>query len=125
MQKNHLMYVLEDSSWVFKSPLTTEVTKKSKDISLFKMLLWFAILKYCMCVQWQLDGLSGFALRDQSAECLNILIEQVASETRDGSSSELFRVVIVRHLLSELKSNIRLKSEVTISFVVLLILLMT
>lgn len=59
--------------------------------------------------------MSGFALRDQSTECLCKIIERVARDTGDNFSSELFRVVIVRHLLNEVKANLRLKSEVSFS----------
>jgi hypothetical protein len=61
----------------------------------------------------QLDGLSGFALRDQSTECVNKIIERVARDTGDNFTSELYRVVIVRHLLGEVKANLKLKSEVS------------
>lgn len=57
--------------------------------------------------------MSGFALRDQSTECLYKIIERVARDDGDNLTSELFRVVIIRHLLNEVKANLKLKSEVS------------
>jgi len=57
------------------------------------------------------DGLSDFALRDQSSECLQILIDSVCSKINNDYSCELFRVVIVRHLLSQVKVKLKLNSE--------------
>ena len=59
------------------------------------------------------DGLSDFALRDQSSECLQILIESVADRINNDYSCDLFRVIIVQHLLSQVKAKLKLKSEVS------------
>ena len=52
-----------------------------------------------------------FAIRDQSSECLQILIESLACKINGDYSSDVFRVVVVQHILSQVKAKLKLKSE--------------
>ena len=52
-----------------------------------------------------------FAMRDQSSECLQILVESVACKINSDYSCDLFRIVIVQHILSQVKAKLKLKSE--------------
>ena len=70
-----------------------------------------ALVHNCCFVLATSDGLSDFALRGQSSECLQILIESVDRKIYKDYSCDLFRVVIVQHLLSQVKAKLKLKSE--------------
>ena len=70
-----------------------------------------ALVHNCCFVLASADGLSDFALRDQSSECLQMLIESVDCEINNDYSCDLFRIVIVQHLLSQVKARLKLKSE--------------
>ena len=72
-----------------------------------------ALIHNCCFVLASSDGLSDFAMRDQSSECLQILIECVDRKINGDFSCDLFRVVIVQHLLSQVKAKLKLKSEVS------------
>lgn len=70
-----------------------------------------ALVHNCCFVLASSDGLSDFAMRDQSFECLQILVENVARKINNDHSCDLFRVIIVQHLLAQVKSKLKLKSE--------------
>jgi len=78
---------------------------------LLDMQFLIALVHNCCFVLATSDGLSDFALRDQSSECLQILIESVDHKISNDYSCDLFRVVIVQHLLSQVKAKLKLKSE--------------
>jgi len=70
-----------------------------------------ALVHNCCFVLASSDGLSDFAMRDQSSECLQIIIEKVSCNVNNDFSCDLFRTVVVRHLLSQVKAKLKSKSE--------------
>lgn len=87
---------------------------EAKDLlrkGVLEMPLLLTLVHNCCFVLASSDGLSDFALRDQSSECLQILIESVDHRINNDYFSELFRVIIVQHLLSQVKARLKLKFE--------------
>ena len=87
---------------------------EAKDLlkrGMLDMPFLLALVHNCCFVLATSDGLSDFAFRDQSSECLQILIETVDCKVNNDYSCDLFRVIIVQHLLAQIKAKLKLKSE--------------
>ena len=87
---------------------------QAKDLlrrGILDMPLLLVLVHNCCFVLASSDD--DFAMRDQSSECLQILVESVARKINSDYYCDLFCTVIVQHILSQVKAKLKLKSDIT------------